>query len=82
VIAVNRTNNKLLFAGAAAGSEAIARTAAVAHATIVDQHLTDTARATARRGSLVNRLACDQNTCWVQSDPAGAGYAVALNPTQ
>ncbi len=80
VIAVNRSNNKLIFAAAAAGSEAIPRTAVVAKATIVERHKVD-GPVTARRSGLVNMLTCDldEHACLVQSDPAGAGYAVVLN---
>ena len=84
VIAINNTNNKLTLAAAAAGDEAISRTAALAHTIIVDRRAPFAETAIQRRGSLVNMLTCRlvESTCRVQNDPAGAGYAVAANPKE
>ena len=82
VIAVHHADNRMVFAAAAAGADAIARTAALTHAAVVERRVGSSAREFDRRSGLVNMLACDLHEpgCLVQSDQSGAGYAVVLTP--
>lgn len=82
VIAVHHADNRMVFAAAAAGPDAIVRTAGLTHAAVVERRIGNGEREFNRRSSLVNMLACDLNEpgCLVQSDQSGAGYAVVLTP--
>jgi len=79
VIGLDRTRKAVVFAGAAAGIDAIGSLATRAKMTKAPVE-----SGSSRRAGFINMLTCDANenrvTCEAQNDPRGSGYALTLGP--